>query len=99
MKNINQGEEIELTVVREFLFVGVTFEQSPKLGEGSEPKRPLRVSDASRVPELSVIGDWFVSGSLIAVMRMRSNETQGFFGFGGGELEAVTPGAWGQRLQ
>lgn len=37
----------------------MTFEQSPKLGEGSEPKRSLRVSDASRVPELSAI-DQFV---------------------------------------
>lgn len=59
MKNMDQGEEMELTIVREFLFVGVTFEQSPKLGEGSEPNRSLRVSDASRVPELSVI-DQFV---------------------------------------
>lgn len=53
-------------VVREFLFVRVTFEQSPKWGEGSETGESLRLSGGSQgLPELSVICDQLVSGSVL----------------------------------
>lgn len=60
----------------------VTFEQSPKWGKGSEPGEPLGLSGGSQGwPKLSVICDRLVSGSLLAVMRLRSNEAQ--IGHGG----------------